>query len=273
MFFDLGKRLKGLLQVLTYIITFFACMIGTVSGMGGGIIIKPVLDATGHMSVAAVTFLSGVAVIMMTIWTLGKTIVLRESVLSARNTTLLAISAAVGGLFGKQAYSMTVALFPTPNMAGGVQATLLLAATIATFIYSVHKERVYTKNVSSIAVIIAIGVVLGVLGSFMGIGGGPFNVVVLQYFFSMETKTATQNSLLIVLFSQLSSVLKTILFDSLPQFPLGILIGMIIVGILGSEVGRKINKKVNEHQAAYLLEAAMILIMGISVYNIYSFLG
>ena len=120
MFFDLGKRLKGLLQVLTYIITFFACMIGTVSGMGGGIIIKPVLDATGHMSVAAVTFLSGVTVIMMTIWTLGKTIVLRESVLSARNTTLLAISAAVGGLFGKQAYSMTVALFPTPNMAGGI---------------------------------------------------------------------------------------------------------------------------------------------------------
>ena len=107
----------------------------------------------------------------------------------------------------------------------------------------------------------------------MGSGGGPFNVVVLQYFFSMKTKTATQNSLLIVLFSQLSSVLKTILFDSLPQFPLGILIGMIIVGILGSEVGRKINKKVNEHQAAYLLEAAMILIMGISVYNIYSFLG
>lgn len=262
-----------MLQVITHIITFFACMIGTVSGMGGGIIIKPVLDATGQISVAAVTFLSGVTVIMMTIWTLGKTIVLKESVLSARNTTLLAISAAVGGLFGKQAYSMTAALFPTPNMAGGVQAALLLMATIATLIYTICKEHVHAKKISSIAVIIVIGLVLGILGAFMGIGGGPFNVAVLQHFFSMKTKTATQNSLLIVLFSQLSSVLKTVVSGSIPQFPLNILIGMVIVGILGSEVGRRINKKVDEHQATFLLEVALFLIMVISVYNIYYFFG
>ena len=89
-----------MLQVLAYLITFFACMVGTLSGMGGGIIIKPVLDAAGQMSVAAVTFLSGVTVIMMTVWTLGKTIQRRESVLDIRNTTRLAVSAAAGGLFG-----------------------------------------------------------------------------------------------------------------------------------------------------------------------------
>lgn len=262
-----------MLQVITYIITFFACMIGTVSGMGGGIIIKPVLDATGQISVAAVTFLSGVTVIMMTVWTLGKTIVLKESVLSARNTTLLAISAAAGGLFGQQAYSMTAAFFPAPNMAGGVQAALLLVMTIATFIYTICKGHVQTKNISSTVVIIMIGLVLGILGAFMGIGGGPFNVVVLQHFFSMKTKTATQNSLLIVLFSQLSSVLKTVVSGSIPQFPLNILTGMIIAGILGSEVGRRINRKSDERQAASLLRIAMLLVIGISVYNISCFLG
>lgn len=262
-----------MLQALAYLITFFACMVGTLSGMGGGIIIKPVLDATGQMSVAAVTFLSGVTVIMMTVWTLGKTIQRRESVLDIRNTTLLAVSAAVGGLFGKQAYSMAASLFPDPDMAGGVQAALLLAATAATFVYTLYKAHIRTKKVSSVAVILFIGLILGALGSFMGIGGGPFNVAVLYYFFSMDTKTATQNSLLIVLFSQLSSVLKTTVSGSIPDFPLPILFGMIVAGILGSEAGRRIYSKADESQATLLFEWAMILIMLISSYNIYSFLG
>ena len=260
-----------MLQALAYLITFFACMVGTLSGMGGGIIIKPVLDATGRMSVAAVTFLSGVTVILMTVWTLGKTIKRRESVLDLRNTTLLAVSAAAGGLFGKQAYSAAEALFPDPDMAGGVQAALLLAATIGTFLYTLHKDRVRTKKITSVAAILLIGLVLGALGSFMGIGGGPFNVAVLYYFFSMDTKTATQNSLLIVLFSQLSSVLKTTVSGSIPEFPLVILLGMIAAGILGSEAGRRIYRRADEHQATILFEWAMILVMLVSAYNIYNF--
>ena len=248
-----------MLQALAYLITFFACMVGTLSGMGGGIIIKPVLDATGRMSVAAVTFLSGVTVILMTVWTLGKTIKRRESVLDLRNTTLLAVSAAAGGLFGKQAYSAAEALFPDPDMAGGVQAALLLAATIG--------------NITSVVAILLIGLALGALGSFMGIGGGPFNVAVLYYFFSMDTKTATQNSLLIVLFSQLSSVLKTTVSGSIPEFPLVILFGMIAAGILGSEAGRRIYRRADEHQATILFEWAMILVMLVSAYNIYNFWG
>lgn len=119
-----------MLQILAYGITYFACLIGTLSGMGGGIVIKPVLDATGQMSVVAVTFLSGVTVIVMAMWTLGKTFLLRESVLSVRNTMFLAVSAAVGGLFGKQVFSMTAAHFTEPDKAGGVQATQLFEATM-----------------------------------------------------------------------------------------------------------------------------------------------
>ena len=105
------------------------------------------------------------------------------------------------------------------------------------------------------------------------IGGGPFNVAVLYYFFSMDTKTATQNSLLIVLFSQLSSVLKTTVSGSIPEFPLVILFGMIAAGILGSEAGRRIYRRADEHQATILFEWAMILVMLVSAYNIYNFWG
>ena len=261
-----------MIQIICYMVTFLSCIIGTICGMGGGIIIKPVLDATGVMSVATITFLSGCTVIVMSCWSVGKTILNKEMVIDLKNTTYLAIGAAVGGLTGKQLYTMVAALFPDQNMAGGVQACLLFAATLATFIYTLNKDKITSKQVDSPVVGLFIGVLLGILGSFLGIGGGPFNVAVLYYFFSMPTKKATQNSLYIVLFSQVASTFKTVAFDGIPVFDAAILAGMVILGILGSEFGRRINKKIDNRQATLCLEGAMILIMGINIYNIVKFL-
>ena len=59
-----------MIQWICCLVTFFACILGTICGMGGGIVIKPVLDATGVMSVAAITFLSGCTVVART-WSNG----------------------------------------------------------------------------------------------------------------------------------------------------------------------------------------------------------
>lgn len=260
------------LFIICFLTTFFACSIGTICGMGGGIIIKPVLDATGVMSVSTITFMSGCTVIAMTCWSVGKTMLKKESVIDLKNTTYLAIGAAVGGLMGKQLFNMTAKLFDNADTAGGVQASLLLIATIATFIYTINKNKIKSKKVTSPVIAIIIGLFLGILGSFLGIGGGPFNVAVLYYFFSMNTKTATQNSLYIVLFSQVTSTLKTVCLDTIPAFDAVILIGMIIFGIIGSEFGRRINKKIDDRQATHLFEGAMLLIMCINIYNAIKFL-
>lgn len=265
------RSIMGLF-IICFLTTFFACSIGTICGMGGGIIIKPVLDATGVMSVSTITFMSGCTVIAMTCWSVGKTMLKKESVIDLKNTTYLAIGAAIGGLLGKQLYNMTAKLFANADTAGGVQASLLLIATLATFIYTINKNKITAKKITSPIAAIIIGLFLGILGSFLGIGGGPFNVAVLYYFFSMNTKTATQNSLYIVLFSQVTSTLKTVCFDTIPSFDVFILIAMIIFGIAGSEFGRQINKKIDDRQATRLFEGAMLLIMCINIYNIIKFL-
>lgn len=79
--------------------------------MGGGIIIKPMLDATGVMSVSTITFLSGCTVIAMSCWNVGKTALRRESVLDLHSTPYLAVGAAAGRLVGKQLYTMVAGLF------------------------------------------------------------------------------------------------------------------------------------------------------------------
>ena len=262
-----------MLWAICYLVTFAACVLGTICGMGGGIIIKPVLDAAGVMSVSTITFLSGVTVIAMSCWNVGKNFLKKESEVEIRSTSVLAVGAAIGGLLGKQLFTMTAGLFPDQNTAGGVQAVLLLIATLETLLYTLRKDRITSLQIASPVASLLIGLALGMLGAFLGIGGGPFNVAALCFFFSMPTKRAAQNSLFIVLFSQLTSTLKTVLFDGVPAFQVTVLLGMVLLGIAGSELGCRINKKINNRQATVCLEGAMVLIMVISVFNIVKFFG
>ena len=260
-----------MLYLVCCLVTLFACVLGTVCGMGGGIIIKPVLDAVGVMSVSAVTFISGCTVIAMSCWSVGKTIVKKESVPDKNSTPFLAVGAALGGVAGKQLFNLVAERFADRNTPGGVQAALLLIATFATLLYTVRKDKITPRQVRSRAAAFAIGLILGLLGAFLGIGGGPFNVAVLCYFFSMPTKKATQDSLLIVLLSQLASTLQTVLTTGAPKLNPVLLVFMIAVAVAASEAGRQINRRIDNRQATVCLEGAMILIMGISVYNMFKF--
>lgn len=254
------------------LVAFAACIIGKICGMGGGVIIKPLLDAWGVMSVATINFLSGCTVIGMSCWSVGKSACSRDSQLDWRVTTPLAIGAAAGGLAGRQLFSMAAAQFPNADTAGGVQAALLLFATFATLVYTMNKDHLRKLRVENSTACVFIGLLLGMLGSFLGIGGGPFNVAVLYFFFSMDTKTAAQNSLYIILISQSVGMLKTVLSGSVPPVSAMLLAGMVAFGVLGSELGGRLNRRLSERGVTCLFEGAMVLVMGINIYNIVRFL-
>lgn len=69
-------------------------------------------------------------------------------------------------------------------------------------------------HVDSIPVTVMIGIVHGIISFFLGIGGGPYNVAVLFFFFSMNAKETAKSSLHIIIFSQVSSIASAILSDS-----------------------------------------------------------
>ena len=255
-----------------YLVAFGACILGKICGMGGGVIIKPVLDACGILSVGTINFLSGCTVLGMTCWSVGKTTLKGESAIDFRVSTPLAVGAALGGIAGKALYALVAAQFAEADTAGGVQACQLFAATFATLLYTLRKDRIPSKRVSDPLRCIGIGLILGMLGAFLGIGGGPFNMAVLYFFFSMPTKIAAQNSLYIILFSQAFGVLQTVLTSSVPAVSWGILIGMVICGVIGSEVGGRISRRIDDRAATRLFVGAMVLILCINIYNMARFL-
>ena len=256
------------MYAVCFFVALFACVIGKICGMGGGVIIKPVLDALGIMSVAAINLVSGCTVIAMSCWSVGSSLVRRQSEIDWKISTPLAIGAAVGGILGKTLFSAVAGLFADKNAAGGVQAMLLFAATLATLIYTIRKDRIPSRHVTAAPACALIGLLLGMLGAFLGIGGGPFNMAVLFYFFSMKTKVAAQNSLYVILISQITGLASQFLSGSVPAVSIPLLLGMAFFGVLGSEIGGRLNKKLSEKRATVLFEGAMVLVMLICVYNV-----
>ena len=257
--------------IIFVLVAFLASVIGCICGIGGGVIIKPVLDAFGLYSVSTISFMSGCIVLSMTTYSVVKATLAKESVIEKGVSTFLGIGAAVGGLLGKQLFDSVKAMFENADTVGAVQAAALFLVTLGTMLYTINKSRIRTISVTNPVACVLIGLSLGVMSSFLGIGGGPINLVVLYFFFSMETKVAAQNSLYIILFSQLASLIFTIVGGKVPEFPVLLVACMVCCGILGGVVGRKINKKIASDTVSKLFIGLMAVIMAICCYNFFRY--
>lgn len=183
-----------------------------------------------------------------------------------RRGTLLAIGAAIGGVAGKE-------LFELVRAAGGMtvsvaQQVMMIALTLGVLAYTLNRPRITARNVTQPVVCVCIGLVLGLLSAFLGIGGGPINLAVLYYFFSMDTKTAALNSLYVILFSQSAGFISTVARGTIPEFEWPVLLVMVVGGILGGNLGRSISKKLSNSDVDQLFFWLLIVITAISCYNL-----
>ena len=255
-----------------FLICFIASIIGAICGIGGGIIIKPALDSFGILDVAAISFLASCTVLAMTTYSVVRNKLKGTSNVNMLERMPLILGSIAGGIGGKSLFSALTAYIGNLSLVGVVQAICLMIVTFGTLIFTVYKSRIPSLHVQSAWAGAVIGGALGLVSSFLGIGGGPINLVVLFFFFSMPTKVATENSLTIIFFSQLANLLISIATNSVPAFPLPVLFLMIAGGIAGGIVGRSINKKISEQTVDKLFIALMAFIIVLNGYNVYQFM-
>ena len=260
-----------MVYMIFFLICFLASAVGAVCGIGGGVIIKPVLDAFGILDVETISFLSGCTVLSMTAYAVLKSRAGGNAKGDKKVRFPMAAGAALGGLAGKELFSFVASLSPDRNRVGAVQAFCLLLVTAGTLAYTLFKDRIHTRHVKAPAGCILIGISLGILSSFLGIGGGPVNLVVLFFFFSMSTKEAAESSLYIIFFSQTASLLSSLATGSIPEFPVKLLVLMVCGGILGGVCGRAMNKRMEERTVDRLFIGMMVLMILINIYNIYKY--
>ena len=254
------------MDILFFVVAFLSSIVGAICGIGGGVVIKPVLDMLQMGAPATINFLSGCTVLSMSLYSVSKALRAGDSKVEMSTGTPLALGAALGGVVGKEMFSAVKNFFNGSPMVGGVQAIALGIITLGTLLYTINKAKIRTHRTTNKALCAAIGLVLGIMSSFLGIGGGPINLVVLGFCFGMDTKTAAANSLYIILFSQAASLIAT-LISGVPEFRVPALILMVLGGIGGGIVGRSLNKKMDNRAVDKLFIGLMVLIVGICVYN------
>lgn len=272
--------------IVFFIVSIIASVVGAICGVGGGVFMKPALDAVGVLPVNTITFLSTCTVISMTSYNvLSAALNTRkgsgENLIDWKLSTWLAIGSAFGGIVGKAIYQTIKRSFENQEIVGGYQAVALFIAVFLTLLYTLKKNRIKTLHVTNPAVLTILGFSLGTLSSFLGIGGGPMNLAVLYYFMSMTTKVAAQNSLYMILISQVASLIMTFIQGGVPaDFYSGsnpgiwiMLIGMMLCGVFGGILGKKINKKMPTQTVDKLFIFLILVIMALCVWNAYTKFG
>lgn len=256
--------------LLVLLICFAATLAGAISGIGGGIIIKPLLDAVSGLPVATVNFLSGCTVLAMAAVSLARNRerLRADSMKEKKHILLLSLGAAVGGVVGKEIFELVRAAAANQGLVAAIQNSVMLALTAGVFCYMLRKDKIKTLLVTNGIVHVAVGLVLGVLGAFLGIGGGPINLVVLHYFCSMDTKEAAFGSIFIIFFSQIASLLMTFAKGAVPPFEAAMLAIMVLGGVAGGALGSTLSKRMSHRQVDHLFRVLLVTIILINVYNI-----
>ena len=271
-----------MLYFLAAIICFFSSVIGSICGVGGGIIIKPVLDSLGIMNAAQVSFLSSMTVLSMSAYNTAANLAVQHrkeknswpetadgfSGFDRETDIPIAVGAASGGIAGKLLFQLIQSNSGKTETVRIVQTTVLLILVAITLALYIRKKYLSTYRISNSAACAAVGLSLGIMASFLGIGGGPFNLIVLYIVFTMDTKRSVRVSLLIILFSQIANLIYSAISGSIPDISVFMLILMIACGITGGIAGKKINGKLDSHKVDILFMVLLAVIIIICIYNI-----
>ncbi|HPI99335.1 MAG TPA: sulfite exporter TauE/SafE family protein [Enterococcus sp.] len=252
--------MKGLLYFLVII---FANTIGSVSGMGGGVIIKPVLDFMALDSVAAISFYSTVAVFVMSIVSTYRQV---KNGISIRFDLVswISLGAVLGGIFGNILFEALLRV-ADEKLVQLLQIILTIITLLFAFFYSRYEWKNFTLK--GIPWYLLCGLILGFLASFLGIGGGPINVSVLMLMFAMPIKDATVYSICTIFFSQLSKLATLALSTGFARYDLTMLWFVVPAAILGGGLGARASRIFSDKKVTIIFQGIILCVLLINIYN------
>lgn len=255
------------MRILYFLISILATSIGATAGIGGGIIIKPILDFLGGYNLETINMLSSFTVFTMTIVSIIKQIKYKLK-LEVRKTIFIGIGSIIGGFLGDEILTIIIKIINNDAKVIMYQNIILAVLLIIVFVYMNNKANMKQFKIEESLVCILIGIVLGTISSFLSIGGGPINVCVLTLCFSMNAKEAAANSIITILFSQMPKIITSVDKVFAGYYDLTMLPIMVIGGIIGGIIGSKLNKNMSSNFILKLLNIVIVSLLILNIYNV-----
>ncbi len=244
-----------------------ATTIGATTGVGGGVIIKPMLDILGHYDSLTISTLSGFTVMSMALSSIIRKMV-AHSKIDIHIVIPLALGSILGGVIGQKTLWLILSLIENKNHIVVIQNALLAVIIIVILIYTINRAKIKSYYLDGVWISAAVGMVLGIMSSFLAIGGGPINVVVFIYLFSYDIKKATQSSIITILFAQIANVFSIGMLHGFDKQDLSMLPVMIIGAISGGLIGSKLVGCVSERGVGIAFNILQMVVFCICILNI-----
>lgn len=252
-----------MILLLYGIIIFLASAIGSFLGGGSGVIIKPLLTLLVDDTTEVINFISSVSVFAMSVSSTVKHIHSKTKV-DFKTVLLISAGSIAGGFVGKYIFDLFIHALPD-HLAMAFQAALL-AVLLGISLFYINKGK-KSFHIQNKAVILIGGLILGIISSFLGIGGGPINIMFFVLFFSMTIKEATVYSVAVIFFSQLSKLVTYAVTATIPQFDYRILLVAAPAAVIAGIIGAALNKKANEKIVKNVYSAVLGIFICMNIYN------
>lgn len=248
-----------------FVVIILANTAGAISGMGGGVIIKPVLDTLGFHSLAAISFYSSVAVFTMAIVSTLKQF--RNGLsLKISVALLVSVGSVVGGVLGNTVFEELLNFFSEEKYVQLIQICLTIMTLLFAYLYTTYWAN-KTLQLSNSGWYVLIGLFLGFISTLLGIGGGPINVALLMLCFGIPIKEATVYSIITIFFSQAAKLVTISQLTGFDRFDLSLLLYVISAAIIGGFVGATISGKVSSKRITQIYQVVIILVLLLNLWN------
>lgn len=222
-------------MIFGFLVALITSVVGSITGVGSGILMKPILDLFSGYPVDVINIMSSVTVFAMSLSAMIKE--LKNKVTIDYNTVIfLSSGSIVGGIIGKRIFENVKQNYGSGIV--GAQSAVFSLLMFLIIIYLIKGKDFKTYKIDSKVVVALVGLILGFVSAFLGIGGGPLNVVLLILLFSMSTKEASLNSIFIIFFSQIASLIYGHITYGMPKMNFILLALMVFGGIFGGILGR-----------------------------------
>lgn len=259
----------GMLNVIEIVysaVVLIATVLGALTGLGGGVIIKPMFDLLGQDTAVTIGVYSAIAVFTMSIVSIFKQ---TRSGFSFDLKTLLFISfgSIAGGVIGELIFNDFVKLFSNTQIKV-TQNILLLIMLIFILIYTKNQAHFGKYRLKRFDSIFIVGLLLGSISVFLGIGGGPLNVAMLMLLFSFTMKESTIYSIATIFFAQLSKLILSGIHGDLFNIDYKVAVIISIMAVVGGYIGTLINQKLNEASVTRAYTLLMTVLSFVSVFNV-----
>lgn len=264
-----SEGVSDVVAVIYSIVVFLATFVGASTGLGGGIIIKPALDLVGADQVATISAYSSMAVFTMCMMALSRRLRIGlEQPIRKKVVIGLAGGAVVGGFLGEVAFRQLVSRWQNTQVSG-TQSLLLLIVVTLLILLSLWSPNRQSFRVTSGFGIFGVGLGVGALSVFLGIGGGPINMAVLLYLFAMPAKEAAFYSLVMIFFAQVVKVSGIMMsWQSLQLRPI-VVISVLLCAILGGYVGIQAQQRLRHRQVLTLYHGLMLVLWVMTAFQLF----